>query len=124
MLPLHSYRAFVGYFGMAMRTPMTGKVAFRRRSQSPTDAYERRVMEKLSEAEVGELTCLGFHGSQNGLERIQQLGLCQHRRFHLIARGNPMIVRVGDTQIGVSRRLADLIHVSRVAHRAESPRDD
>ncbi|MBL4702121.1 MAG: ferrous iron transport protein A [Phycisphaeraceae bacterium] len=44
-------------------------------------------------------------------DRLKALGICVGRRVELIKQGNPMILRVLGTRIGLARRLAKRITV-------------
>jgi Fe2+ transport system protein FeoA len=44
--------------------------------------------------------------SDDDMRRLMTLGICAGRRLELIQRGDPMILRVFGTRLGVSRRLA------------------
>ena len=68
-------------------------------------------MIRLSEATSGSYLCVSMEESLPGMLRLQQLGLCADRKLELLAAGNPLIVLVGATKIGVSRQLADHIIV-------------
>ena len=52
-------------------------------------------------------------GSIDEVRRLQAMGLCLGREVQLIKRGDPLIVRVMGTRIGVSRRLAQRVFVER-----------
>lgn len=43
--------------------------------------------------------------------RLKSLGLCQGRTVQLVADGDPLIVRVQGTRVGLSRRLAHVVRV-------------
>ncbi len=46
------------------------------------------------------------------MRRLMTLGICAGRRLELIQRGDPMILRVFGTRLGVSRRLAARVLVT------------
>jgi len=48
---------------------------------------------------------------QQDAERLQVLGVCTGRRVRLLRSGDPVIVCVWGTRIGVSRRLAEQVWV-------------
>jgi Fe2+ transport system protein FeoA len=45
------------------------------------------------------------------MARLMALGVCEGRVIELVRSGNPLILRVFGTQVGVSRRLADRVLV-------------
>ena len=45
------------------------------------------------------------------IERLMTMGVCEGRKVMLVRRGDPLILRVLGTRIGVSARLADRIRV-------------
>jgi Fe2+ transport system protein FeoA len=46
------------------------------------------------------------------MRRLMTLGVCAGRRLELIQRGDPMILRVLGSRLGVSRRLAARVWVT------------
>jgi Fe2+ transport system protein FeoA len=56
------------------------------------------------------------------LERLEVMGLCEGRFVQVIKQGNPMIVRVLGTRIGLAAELARAVHVRR--DQAESGADE
>ena len=49
--------------------------------------------------------------SPSDLTRLMGLGICTGRRLQLVKGGDPMILQVYGTRIGLSARLADLVRV-------------
>jgi Fe2+ transport system protein FeoA len=47
----------------------------------------------------------------DGTERLKVMGVCAGRKVRLVRRGDPMILCVWGTRVGVSRRLAQQVHV-------------
>ena len=45
-------------------------------------------------------------------ERLKRLGICQNRRLEVLQTGDPMVVRVVGSRVGLSRRLAQNVVVS------------
>lgn len=68
-------------------------------------------MHDLASAKVGMLTCVGVDPRNPAMKRLEQMGICENARFELASTGNPMIVRIGHTFIGVSKQLAKWIDV-------------
>ncbi len=52
---------------------------------------------------------------EDEIERLKSMGVCVGRRLMLIRPGDPMIVKVLGTRIGISARLADRVMVIRCA---------
>ena len=45
------------------------------------------------------------------LSRLQAMGICQGRTIQLVQAGDPLIVRVLGTRVGLSQRLAAMVSV-------------
>ncbi|GAB5441437.1 MAG: hypothetical protein Fues2KO_17860 [Fuerstiella sp.] len=43
--------------------------------------------------------------------RLKRLGLCENRRVEVLTAGDPMVVRVVGSRVGLSRELARLVAV-------------
>jgi len=54
----------------------------------------------------------GVDAPDADLERLMAMGVCAGRSVELVQRGDPLIIRVYGTRVGVSARLAGRIHVS------------
>lgn len=54
--------------------------------------------------------------SDNDMRRLMTLGICVGRRLEMTQRGNPMILRVLGTRLGVSQRLAARVFVRPCNH--------
>ncbi len=64
-------------------------------------------------------TCAVVHhveAEDDDMRRLMTLGICAGRRLELIQRGDPMILRVFGTRLGVSRRLAKRVLVQACDH--------
>ena len=66
---------------------------------------------RLANANPGRYRCIELDEGAPGVLRLQQLGLCQDRELEVVACGNPMVVRVAHTEIGISKQLAETILV-------------
>ncbi|NND98202.1 MAG: ferrous iron transport protein A [Pirellulaceae bacterium] len=77
--------------------------------------------ERLSTAELGDFVCIDVDSNNPSHTRMKSLGICPGRELELVANGDPMIVRVFGSQIGLSRRLAEAVSVSKssVARKAK-----
>ena len=53
----------------------------------------------------------GIEGDREDVERLKVMGLCLGRRLHVIKSGNPLIVSVMGTRIGLARELAEFVSV-------------
>jgi len=51
-------------------------------------------------------------GDCDDVSRLQAMGVCVGRRVMLVQAGDPLIVRVAGTRIGISARLAEQVIVS------------
>ena len=67
---------------------------------------------KLSDASVGRFVCCHVEETGNPGTRMKSLGICAGRPLELVSKGDPLIVRVGNSRIGLSRALAQLVLVS------------
>jgi Fe2+ transport system protein FeoA len=54
--------------------------------------------------------------SDDDMHRLMTLGLCAGRRVELVQHGDPMILRIFGTRLGVSRRLAERVLVVQCDH--------
>ena len=68
----------------------------------------------------------GISGRGDNAERLKVMGVCLGRMVSVIRRGDPMIVRVWGTRIGISARLAAqvLIEVPPPQQGGDGPRRD
>lgn len=53
----------------------------------------------------------GVEAQDDDLERLMAMGVCAGRTVELVQRGDPLIVKVYGTRVGVSARLASRISV-------------
>lgn len=58
--------------------------------------------------------------SDDDMRRLMSMGICAGRRIELIQHGDPMIIKVFGSRLGVSRRLANRVLVS-VCERPSCP---
>ena len=54
--------------------------------------------------------------TDDDMRRLMTLGICAGRRIELVQSGDPMILRVFGSRLGVSRRLASRVLVSVCDH--------
>lgn len=54
--------------------------------------------------------------ADDDMRRLMTLGICVGRRLELVQRGDPMILRVFGSRLGVSRRLAERVQVQPCDH--------
>ena len=65
----------------------------------------------LDHAATGRYCCQRILATgANGI-RLKRLGICEGRIIELIGRGDPMVLRIGDSRIGLSKRLAQAVEV-------------
>jgi len=68
----------------------------------------------LDAASPGRFVITEIEGDHSAAIRMKSLGLCQGRSIELVSVGDPMIVRVAGTRVGLSRTLATLVCVEEV----------
>ena len=54
---------------------------------------------------------LDVHAPDDELERLMSMGVCEGRTVELIMRGDPLILKVYGSRVGVSARLAERVTV-------------
>jgi Fe2+ transport system protein FeoA len=59
----------------------------------------------------GSFRILSVDGDEAEVVRLKRLGICQNRRLEVISTGNPLIVSVAGTRLGVSRSVTQYISV-------------
>lgn len=70
---------------------------------------DARPVTELSPMELA--TVIVLDASQEDVTRLKQLGICSGRRIQLVKAGDPLILRVLGSRIGLSRRLAQFVIV-------------
>ncbi|WP_253154936.1 FeoA family protein [Stieleria tagensis] len=65
----------------------------------------------LADANAGRFRCEQVLAAGLDAVRLKRLGICAGRELELIGRGDPMVVRIGESRIGLSRQLASLVTV-------------
>lgn len=63
---------------------------------------------------VPERACVLVHhveASDDDMRRLMSMGLCAGRRIELVQHGDPMILKIFGSRIGVSQRLAARVRV-------------
>lgn len=70
-------------------------------------------MESLSLLKEGECGMIAEVLNREELERLQAMGICTGRRLEVIKSGDPLIVRVFGSRIGLSARMASHVMVTR-----------
>ena len=68
----------------------------------------------LARAGRGQFICVRLNATGDGAVRLKRMGVCEGRELEVIATGDPTIVRVCGSRIGLSQELAKRI-VVRVA---------
>lgn len=66
----------------------------------------------LSEAAPGRYRCDRIDAVGQNAVRLKRLGICDGREIELLGRGDPMVLRIGESRIGLSRQLACAVAVS------------
>lgn len=62
---------------------------------------------ELSCAVIVEVTA-----DSEDIQRLKAMGICAGRKIELIQQGDPLILRVYGTRLGISRRLATFVRVT------------
>jgi Fe2+ transport system protein FeoA len=73
--------------------------------------------------QLPERSCVMIHhveGSDDDMRRLMSMGICAGRRIELVQHGDPLILKVFGSRLGVSRRLAARVLVS-TCERPECP---
>lgn len=66
----------------------------------------------LSEVRKPGMFCIQtVAGDDEASLRLKRLGMCEKRRVEVVNAGNPMVVRVVGSRVGLSRELAQLVTV-------------
>lgn len=60
----------------------------------------------------GSFICTAIDDSELSPARMQSLGICVGRSLELVSVGDPMIIRVCGTSVGLSRQLAAAVTVA------------
>jgi len=74
----------------------------------------------LAHARSGRYRCEKMRASGQNAVRLKRLGVCEGRVIELVGQGDPMVLRLGESRVGLSRQLAALVFVERL-HEASSP---
>jgi Fe2+ transport system protein FeoA len=65
----------------------------------------------LADSRRGRYRCVSVEASGQNAVRLKRLGVCEGRCIELVGRGDPMILRIGESRVGLSRQLAALVVV-------------
>ena len=80
-------------------------------SAKPTP--EDKIMSApLSTFRSGQVVCESLTGEGPEVVRLKRMGICSGRRIDVIQTGDPMILGVVGTRLGISRKLASRVLVS------------
>jgi Fe2+ transport system protein FeoA len=74
--------------------------------RQPTASRRLTTLDAHDVARVSRLD-----GEDDGVMRLKSLGVCVGRRIELVKAGDPMIVRVLGTRVGLSALLASIVFV-------------
>ncbi len=64
----------------------------------------------LSDLSDGLVRCIDVHASGQDAIRLKRMGLCEGRVVEVLSTGNPMVLRISGSRIGLSVQLAALVH--------------
>ena len=81
-------------------------------ASSTTSIAQPRQLTMLAPRELARVTRLD--GEQDGVARLKALGVCVGRRLELVKAGDPLIVRVLGTRVGLSALLASVVYVEAI----------
>ena len=83
-------------------------------------------MTPLSFQSCGTVVCVSIEGAGPEVTRLKRMGVCVGRRLEVVQAGDPMILRVAGTRIGLSRQLAGAVFVEPAGMNAtlEAPADE
>ena len=71
------------------------------------------TQKRLDELEPRECAVVvGVDGDDDDFERLKAMGVCDGRTVQLIQCGDPLVMKVYGTRLGVSARLARCVRVS------------
>ncbi|QDV46225.1 FeoA domain protein [Stieleria neptunia] len=76
--------------------------------QAPPDPIHTTT---LAEIQPGRYVCREIHAAGQDAVRLKRLGVCQGRMIELVGRGDPMILKIGASRVGLSRQLAKVVLV-------------
>ncbi|HEY8241131.1 MAG TPA: FeoA family protein [Kiritimatiellia bacterium] len=80
-------------------------------AEFPLDRLDQHACATVTRVDAGS----------DDMGRLQAMGVCLGRTLELIQRGDPLIVRVLGSRIGVSARLASRVYVQYCAHHCDTP---
>lgn len=66
----------------------------------------------LADVAAGSYRCEQVHAEGENAVRLKRLGLCEGRIVELVGQGDPMVLRIGASRVGLSRQLAKLVTVT------------
>ncbi|QEF97032.1 FeoA domain protein [Stieleria maiorica] len=75
----------------------------------------------LADVPPGPYVCREVHAEGQDAVRLKRLGVCQGRMIELVGRGDPMIVKIGASRVGLSRQLAKSVLVDSAGVSNSSP---
>ena len=75
----------------------------------------------LSTFRSGQVVCESLTGEGPEVVRLKRMGICSGRRIDVIQTGDPMILGVVGTRLGISRKLASRVLVSLAETTATDP---
>lgn len=85
-------------------SPVQSSVSRLTKPGEASDPERRLSANRLSAGECG-LIC-HIDGDHEDIERLKTMGVCLGRRLHVVKSGDPMIVSVMGTRLGIAARLS------------------
>lgn len=68
-------------------------------------------MLRLSDTNCGPVRCLAVDGEGEAAVQLKRMGICSGRILNVIQAGDPMVLSVMGTRLGLSRQLAASVTV-------------
>ncbi|PNY33810.1 ferrous iron transport protein A [Rhodopirellula baltica] len=66
----------------------------------------------LAGARKGFYQCVDVDASGQNAIRLKRLGICAGRVLELVGQGDPMVLQLGNSRIGLSRQLANFVSIA------------
>jgi len=98
--------------------PTTGKPM----SSSAVERTEAIPIDRLQPLKIGWV--VDVQGGDGDADRLKRMGICVGRQIQLVKAGNPLILRVHGSRLGLSARLAKAIWVAPVEICPDSEEDN
>lgn len=74
----------------------------------------------LASVPAGSYRCERIDAVGQDAIRLKRLGICTGRLIELIGRGDPMVLQIGNSRVGLSRQLAETVKLTPTDDRLSS----